>query len=114
MERNTRIAYIGFFCTGKTDFFYEGALFMKKLAVVGIIVTDRNKETVLQVQNVLNDFGSLIVGRMGVPDHESGFSAISLIVKGSVEEVSSLTGKIGKIANVKVKSAITAAEINEF
>ncbi len=85
---------------------------MKKLAVVGIIVMERDKETVLKVQNVLNDFGNLIIGRMGVPDHESGFSAISLIVKGSVEELSSLTGKIGKIENVKVKSAITTAEIN--
>ena len=85
---------------------------MKRLAVVGIIITDRNKETVLQVQTVLNDFSGLIIGRMGVPDHESGYSAISLIVKGSVEDVSALTGKIGKIANVKVKSAITAVEIN--
>ena len=85
---------------------------MKRLAVVGIIITDRNKETVLQVQTVLNDFGGIIIGRMGVPDHESGYSAISLIVKGSVEDVSALTGKIGKIANVKVKSAITAVEIN--
>ena len=38
---------------------------MKKLAVVGIIVMERDKETVLKVQNVLNDFGSMIIATKG-------------------------------------------------
>lgn len=49
---------------------------------------------------------------MGLPDRESGFSAISVVVKGSVEEISALTGKLGKIKNVFVKSALTSVDIN--
>ena len=49
---------------------------------------------------------------MGLPDRESGFSAISVVVKGSVEEISALTGKLGKIKKVFVKSALTSVDIN--
>lgn len=81
----------------------------KRLGVVGIVVEDR--ASVPEVQNVLSSFSDLILGRMGIPDRDSGFSAISLVVKGTVEEISSLTGKLGVIKNVSVKSALTSVDI---
>lgn len=84
---------------------------MKKLAVVGIAVSDRDPQTSLRIQTVLSEFGDMILGRMGVPDKESGFSAIGVIVKGPVERISALTGKLGQIQKVSVKSAVTQAEI---
>ena len=44
---------------------------------------------------------------MGIPDHESGKNVIALIVKGSVEQISALTGALGRIANVQAKSMLT-------
>ena len=78
---------------------------MKRLGVVGIVVEDRDVAS--EVQKVLSENSEIILGRMGLPDRESGFSAISVVVKGSVEEISALTGKLGKIKNVFVKSALT-------
>ena len=49
---------------------------------------------------------------MLLPDAKSGIYVISIIFKGSNEEFSSLTGKIGRLQNVNVKSAITSAEID--
>jgi len=83
---------------------------MKRLGVVGIVVEDRS--VVPEVQKLLSDNSAIILGRMGIPDRESGFSAISVVVKGSVEEISALTGKLGKIKNVSVKSALTGVDIN--
>lgn len=103
----------GRFCLlspGKSNFYFK-EFHMKKLAVVGIIVSDRDRETGIRIQSILSEFGDMIIGRMGVPDRESGFSAISVIVKGSVEKISALTGRLGQIANVNVKSAaITQTE----
>lgn len=83
---------------------------MKRLGVVGIVVEDRS--VVPDVQKLLSDYSEIILGRMGIPDRESGFSAISVVVKGSVEEISAFTGKLGKIKNVSVKSALTGVDIN--
>lgn len=83
---------------------------MKRIGVVGIVVT--SKERVNEIQMLLSLYSDIIIGRMGVPDHESGVNAISVIVKGSVEEISALTGKLGKLENVNVKSALTPVEVD--
>lgn len=80
-----------------------------KLGVIGIII-ERNKEVVGRVQSLLSDNSALILGRMGVPDHERGINVISVIVRGTNEQISALTGKLGRLENVKVKSAVTDSE----
>jgi putative iron-only hydrogenase system regulator len=44
---------------------------------------------------------------MGLPYRERGVSVISLIVDGSNDEISALTGKLGRITGASVKSMIT-------
>ena len=87
----------------------ERSFFMKKLAIVGVIIT--NRTIVPEVQSVLSDFGDIIIGRMGVPDRANGINAIALIVEGDNEQLSALTGKLGRLDSVAVKSAITSVEI---
>lgn len=77
----------------------------KRLGVIGIVVEDM--DSVSQLNTVLHEYSSLIVGRMGIPYRERGISVISLIVDGSNDEISALTGKIGRLKNVSVKSALT-------
>lgn len=82
---------------------------MKRIGTVGIVIENRN--IVLEVQALLSEFGEIILGRMGVPDKESGISAISLIVKGSIEQISALSGKLGKLDGVSVKSALNSFDL---
>lgn len=82
---------------------------MKKIGVVAIIVTDR--AVAGRVQAVLSEFADIISGRMGIPDKVSGVCAISVVVEGETERISALTGKLGRIDSVNVKSAVTAVEI---
>lgn len=81
----------------------------KRLGVVGIVV--ENRESVPEVQSVLSNFADILMGRMGIPDRDSGFSAISVFVKGTLEEISAMTGKLGKIKNISVKSALTSVDV---
>ena len=82
---------------------------MKKIVIVGVIITDRG--VVQDVQKVLSDYGDIIIGRMGVPDKANGINAIALIVEGENEQLSALTGKLGRLDSVSVKSAVTSVEI---
>lgn len=76
-----------------------------KFGVIGIVITDRSKAA--EVQNILSQFADVILGRMGIPDQATGASVISLIVRGSNESLSALTGKLGRIPSVKAKTAVT-------
>lgn len=78
---------------------------MKRIAVVGIVLDDTSISE--QVNSVLHDYSSIIVGRMGIPYKERGVAVISLIVDGEADEISGMTGKLGKINGVSVKSAIS-------
>ncbi|MGE5390942.1 MAG: TM1266 family iron-only hydrogenase system putative regulator [Deltaproteobacteria bacterium] len=77
----------------------------KRLGVIGIVVEDR--EAAVRVNNILHEHAGMIVGRMGIPYREKDVSVISLIVDGTTDELGSLTGKLGKISQVTVKSALT-------
>lgn len=77
----------------------------KRVGVIGIVVEDLNSST--RVNEVLHEYSHIIIGRMGVPYKEREISVISLIVDGTSDEISAMTGNIGNIAGVTVKSAIT-------
>ena len=77
-----------------------------KVAVIGIVVNNR-EETSKRVNDVLSDFGSIIVGRMGIPYREKEISVISIIVDGTNDEIGALTGKLGNIKGIKAKVALT-------
>lgn len=77
----------------------------KRIAVVGIIVEDL--EMANEVNTILHTYSHIIVGRMGIPYRERGISVISIIVDGTSDELSAMTGKLGKIPGVSVKSAMS-------
>jgi putative iron-only hydrogenase system regulator len=76
----------------------------KRIGVIGIIIEEFAKATF--VNDILHEFGNLIVGRIGVPYKDRGIFVISIIVDGTMDDISAMTGKIGKISGVNVKSAI--------
>jgi putative iron-only hydrogenase system regulator len=78
-----------------------------RLGVVGILI--QNRENVAdRVNHILSEYGHIIVGRMGIPYKDRGVSVIALIVDGTTDEIGALTGKLGSLPGVKVKSALTA------
>ncbi len=81
----------------------------KRIGIIGIVIEDLS--SVNQVNEALHDYANLIIGRMGLPYKERDVSVISLIMDGTNDEISALTGKIGRIKGVTVKSMITKKNI---
>lgn len=85
---------------------------MNRIGVIGIVVSgDRSVTT--QLQSILSDYGDIIVGRMGVPMPDKNISAISVIVSGCNERITALTGKLGRLNNINIKSALTSIELED-
>lgn len=76
-----------------------------RIGVIAIIV--ENSNSVQRVNSILSTYSELIVGRMGVPYKEKQVKVISIIVDGTTDEIGALTGKLGRLDGVTVKSALT-------
>ena len=77
----------------------------KRIGIVGIVIEDFS--CVERVNEVLHEYSELIIGRIGLPYKERGVSVISLIVDGVNDDISALTGKLGRISGASVKSMVT-------
>lgn len=62
-----------------------------------------------KVNTLLSAHAGIILARMGLPVQGSPLHVISLIVHGTTDELGSLTGKLGRLEGVQVKSMLTAA-----
>ncbi|MGE5397962.1 MAG: TM1266 family iron-only hydrogenase system putative regulator [Chitinophagales bacterium] len=76
-----------------------------RLGVVGIVIEDKN--AVPRINQLLSDFAEIIIGRMGIPYRDRGISVIALIIDGSTDNIGAMTGKLGNIKGVQVKSALS-------
>ena len=85
-------------------FLFQEDLMEKRIGVIAIVVENLSSAT--DVNTALHEFSDIIVGRMGIPYRERGISVISVIVDGSNDRISAMTGKIGRIPFVSVKTAL--------
>lgn len=75
----------------------------KRIGIIGVIVGNR-LASAPGVNQLLTEFGEIIVGRMGMPYKEKGFSVIGLIIEATTDELGALTGRLGMLDGVRVKS----------
>lgn len=75
----------------------------KRVAVMGIIV--EAMDVVEQLNSILHDYSRYIIGRMGIPYREKNISIISIAIDAPQDEISALSGKIGKLPGISVKTA---------
>ncbi|MFH2076902.1 MAG: TM1266 family iron-only hydrogenase system putative regulator [Pseudomonadota bacterium] len=78
----------------------------KRIGTVTVIITNRLAQAA-QVNAILGEHGDAIIGRMGIPYVPRGLNIIALIVHASTDEIGALTGKLGALNGIQVKSALT-------
>ena len=83
----------------------------RRVGVVAIIVYNPEK-AYNHINTILHEYSSIIIGRVGIPYRERSLSIISLIVDGNTDEIGAMTGKIGQLSDVTVKTAF-AKLLNE-
>lgn len=82
-----------------------------RLGFVGVVIEERSRAE--DVNRILSQFGEIIRGRIGIPDQETGLAVIGLIVEGTNDQVGAMTGRLGNLSGVTVKSALTAKKIRK-
>ena len=74
-----------------------------RIAVIAIIV--EKPEAVEKLNALLHEYSEIIIGRMGIPVRERKVSVISIVVDANQDDISALSGKIGRISGVTSKTA---------
>lgn len=73
-----------------------------RIALIGIIVEDTND--IEKLNTILHEYGQYIIGRMGIPYRQKNVNVISVVIDASNDVISSLSGKLGMIKGINVKT----------
>ncbi|MBQ3835372.1 MAG: iron-only hydrogenase system regulator [Elusimicrobia bacterium] len=76
-----------------------------RIAVIAIVIEEKKKSK--DVNAVLHEYFEMFVGRMGIPFKDKDLSIITLVAEGTNDNISALTGKLGRIEGVTVNSMLT-------
>ncbi|MBQ4353368.1 MAG: iron-only hydrogenase system regulator [Clostridia bacterium] len=74
-----------------------------RVAVMSIIV--ENSESAQTLNLILHEYGQYIIGRMGIPYRAKKINIISIAMDAPMSVIAAVSGKIGKLDGVSVKTA---------
>ena len=74
-----------------------------RVAVMGIIV--ENTDSVEQLNHLPHEYGHYIIGRMGIPYRARSINIVSIAIDAPQDVISALSGKIGSLDGISVKTA---------
>lgn len=77
-----------------------------RVAVIGIVI--EKDESVGALNEILHEYVAYIIGRMGIPYRERGINIVSIAIDAPQDTISALTGKIGKLPGISVKTAYSS------
>lgn len=76
----------------------------KRIGAILILIKD--KEYIQKLNDILSSHSSVIIGRQGIPVREKGLSIISLVIEGTTDEFSTLTGQLGRLKGITARSIL--------
>ena len=72
-------------------------------AVIVLVSADGD---IHHINNIISEHSDIVLGRQGIPLRDRSTSVISLVLEGNTDMIGSLTGKLGRLRGVKVKSVL--------
>jgi len=70
-----------------------------------------SKESVSSLNEVISRYSDIIIARQGIPLRDKGFSLISIVFEGDNDMVGALTGQLGKLKDIEIKSVLLKSTI---
>lgn len=75
----------------------------KRIGTAIILIEDR--EASRPLNSIISEHSDSIIGRQGLP-RPGEKSIISLVLEGTTDEIGSLTGRLGRLKGIQVKSVL--------
>jgi len=78
---------------------------MEKRIGSALILVEEHSEVNL-LNEILSRHAHIIISRQGIPLRERKINLISLVLEGSTDEIGALTGQVGRLRNIRIKSLL--------
>ena len=76
----------------------------KRLGAVLILIGEEGD--ISRINEIISSHSEMVLGRQGIPLRDRNTSIISIVIEGDTDKIGSLTGKLGRLEGVKVKSLL--------
>ena len=76
----------------------------KRIGAIVILV--KEKDNIQQLNAILTHHAQIIIGRQGIPIRERAVNIISLVTEGTLDEINTLTGQLGKLKGITAKAVL--------
>jgi putative iron-only hydrogenase system regulator len=76
------------------------------------IIQMESFENVQIMNDIISKHSHIIIGRQGLP-RSNRLSIISLVLEGTTDEIGSLTGQLGRLKGIQIKSVLLKNKHNE-
>lgn len=77
-----------------------------------VLIKIESRENILLLNEIISKHFDIIIARQGLP-HNNVLSIISLILEGTTDQIGSLTGQLGRLKGIQVKSVLLKNNSNE-
>jgi putative iron-only hydrogenase system regulator len=85
---------------------------MKRIAVIGAVV-EQPQRSQRAFNETVAQYKGIVKGRMGIPFDDEDTAVIALTLQGELDDINALTGKLGNLPHVTVKTAVSGNSKNE-
>lgn len=82
----------------------------KRIGSVLILVREKSAADILN--STISKFSQIVIGRQGLPLRSGSYGIISLVLEGTTDEIGALTGQLGRIKGISLKSLVLKVQEN--
>ena len=83
---------------------------MRRIAVISAVL-DNPKNSQQIFNSIISENADIVKGRFGIPFNEENIGILSITVIAEMDVINELTGRLGQIPDVSVKTAISKREV---
>ncbi|PLX22915.1 MAG: CopG family transcriptional regulator [Salinivirgaceae bacterium] len=76
----------------------------RRIGAAVMLIKDRS--AINKLNQIVSEHADIVIGRQGIPIKDREMNVITLVLDGSTDEIGSLTGQIGRLTGVQIKSAL--------
>ena len=70
------------------------------------LIMIENRDEIDKLNQILSNYSNIIIGRQGIRLKDRNKGIISLVLEGTTDELGGLTGQLGRLKGIHVKSIV--------
>lgn len=71
-----------------------------------VLIMIENRDEIDKLNQIISNHANVIIGRQGIRLQDKAKSIISLVLEGTTDELGGLTGQLGRLNGIQVKSIV--------